>query len=145
MSWAKVKGRHSFVGRDVRLVMGLDTRGKRTMQVSIGCDVWQKLGWNDGVRVDLYWGEGKDLGWFKLEAGAHGRFGLRKKGRGPNACLRISFKHMPAHLAAGPIATTIAKHLLPPGGELYVELPEAFRASPLNLPGNVTQLRKASG
>lgn len=128
MSWNKVKGRHSYVGRDVRLLIGIDSRGNRNMQVSIGCDVWQKLGWNDGVRVDLYWGEAKDLGWFKLEVNAQGRFGLRKKGHGPNACLRISFKHMPAHLAQGPIETTIAKHVLPPGGELMVELPTAFRA-----------------
>lgn len=104
MSWERAEPVGKAAQRE-RITIAIRAHASREkpsvyMEVSVGRGMMRIMSWEIGQRVSLLWGEGKDFGWFRLEAQPDG-FKLRDPGkRGSTACIMSTSQiHRAASLA----------------------------------------------
>ena len=125
MSWTKVEGRSTPLSDDVRIAFR-DGDKKRhagyAVGIGIGVNVMEKLGWNADMRVDLYWGDGKDEGWCKIVHNDRGRLVLRRKGSTHRSAINLACGQLPAYIKRERLRAQHTEFNVL-GGDLLVRVP----------------------
>lgn len=126
MSWVKVEGRSTPLADDVRVAFRSGDKKRHTgyaLNMGIGFNVMERLGWNPDMRVDLYWGEGKDEGWCKVVHNERGRLVLRRKGGTHKSAINLACGQLPKYLKRQSLPVRHADFSVV-GGDLLVKMPE---------------------
>lgn len=126
MTWIKVEGRSTPLADDVRISFRPADKRRHlghALNLGVGFDVMTKLGWNAGIRVDLYWGHDKNIGWFKIVHSERGRLVTRRKGDTPRSAVIIACGQLPAYIKRQPLPSQHADFSVV-GGDLLVRLPD---------------------
>lgn len=135
MAWAKAEGRlKSAKTNTVRIsvrevAFHRRTPGTRNSVVFyIGFHVAQKSGLTAHARVNLFWGEGKDRGWCRIEVAHNGRFKIfPTRSRGTREMSGLFFKTQQHPLDGGvPMPATLCTHIVAPDGGLEIKPPQCF-------------------
>lgn len=134
MGWTKAEGRLiaakiDTVRLSVREVMkSRRTKGTRNSLIFyVGCYVGRKLGWSASAKCNLFWGEGENHGWARIELAHDGRFKISQTHRGgANELASFYFKTQQHPLDGGnPHPAAVCKHAIMDGA-LLIKMPAWF-------------------
>ena len=135
MGWMKAEGRLMSAKTDTvrisvrEVAFHRRTPGTRNRIIFyIGFHVAQKCGFSSQARVNLFWGDGKDEGWCRLEVAHDGRFKIFPTHGGHVRELSGFFFKTQQHPLNGgvPMTATECGHIIAPDGALLIKPPARF-------------------
>lgn len=129
MSWEPLEKRHyAECATTTRAGLNFITRNESwRLGLYIGKKIIRKLGWNVGLRVSMEYGTRSDTGWIRLVLFDRGLYRLRYSNQSvKDGSLWLTTQRTIPGMVQQRVPTQAVKHILPPGGELMIHLPEHF-------------------
>jgi hypothetical protein len=100
-----------------------------TLRVSIGRNLWRDLGWTAGMHVEIEYGTKSDEGWIRLRRAEKGNKLMFHNAMVTEGALITSTARVVPGLRRELVPIVECKHIVTPGGDLLVKLPQQFWVS----------------